>query len=318
MSFWSTTTIKERVAAEKLINPYLETAAIHCAYELMVSPEFAVTPEATRQVLSKDQQIVIPPGQFGLLMTTEHVTIPKDTIGLISIRASIKFKGLVNVSGFHVDPGFSGRLKFSVYNAGSKDIVIDPERRIFMIWFCSLDKEVEDPYVNRPNQNSISDEDVMRMRGQVASPGQLQEEINSIRAKINDTERDLEHKFNELKTVRAKVDEFQQKLAGAQSLQEQINRMMWALVGAVIVGAATAIWTALRPASQPPQSPTTHDSGLTTATAPAMPTTSSAPALTTPTVPTVPSAPATTATAAPEGRKIPANQADAGAPHQQP
>ena len=73
-------------------------------------------------------QLVIPPGQFGLLITEEVVQVPMDAIAFISIKAGIKFRGLVNVSGFHADPGFSGKLKFAVYNAGSQRLVLDRVR----------------------------------------------------------------------------------------------------------------------------------------------------------------------------------------------
>ena len=60
------------------------------------------------------QNLVIPPGQFGLILTNEVVTIPNDLIGFISIKAKIKFRGLINVSGFHVDPGFHGHGIFTL------------------------------------------------------------------------------------------------------------------------------------------------------------------------------------------------------------
>ena len=65
--------------------------------------------------------------------------MPDTAIAFISIRASIKFKGLINVSGFHVDPGFRGQLRFAVYNAGSSEIDLDQDERVFMIWFADLD-----------------------------------------------------------------------------------------------------------------------------------------------------------------------------------
>ena len=51
-------------------------------------------------------------------MTKESIEVPLDALGLISIRSKYKLKGLINVSGFHVDPGFRGSLVFAVYNAG--------------------------------------------------------------------------------------------------------------------------------------------------------------------------------------------------------
>ena len=128
---------------------------------------------------------MIPPGQFCLLLTEEKVFIPNNAIGLISIKAGVKFRGLINVSGFHVDSGFQGRLKFSVYNAGSQNIVLQRKQRVFLLWFCDLDRTTSDTYKGtRINQSEISTEDVMRMQGEIASPGQLRKEIQEVQTNV--------------------------------------------------------------------------------------------------------------------------------------
>src|SRR6516225_6237147 len=151
MSFWSSQTLKTRMQAEQLVEPYDENRVVHCAYEMGVGAEAFVTsnPSDKTQVPT-GAKIVIPPGQFGLLVTRETVHIPTNAIAFISIRAGIKFQGLVNVSGFHVDPGYRGQLKFAVYNAGSRTIVLDQDQRVFMIWFADLDHTDEAPYPDRP------------------------------------------------------------------------------------------------------------------------------------------------------------------------
>ena len=45
-----------------------------------------------------------------------------------------KLSGLINISGFHVDPGFEGRLKFSVYNAGTADVLLRYKDPIFILF----------------------------------------------------------------------------------------------------------------------------------------------------------------------------------------
>jgi dCTP deaminase len=48
------------------------------------------------------------------------------------MKFKIKQRGLVNVSGFHVDPGYSGKLLFSVYNAGPRSIVLTRGEPVFV------------------------------------------------------------------------------------------------------------------------------------------------------------------------------------------
>src|SRR5262249_32473696 len=124
-------------------------------------------------------------GQFDLLTTREVVTVQVDRIAFISIRAGIKFRGLVNVSGFHVDPGFEGHLKFAVHNAGSQPVVLDQKQPIFVIWFSELDDVADDPSPNKPRgRYIITSDDVTRIQGEVASPAELKKRIDELERKV--------------------------------------------------------------------------------------------------------------------------------------
>ncbi len=57
------------------------------------------------------------------------------------MKAIIKFRGLVNISGFHVDPGWKGRLIFSVYNAGPNHVTLQRGEKAFLIWYSTLDRK---------------------------------------------------------------------------------------------------------------------------------------------------------------------------------
>ena len=96
--------------------------------------------KVTIEHLAPGEGFTIPPGQFAFLVTEEIVTIPSHALAFISIRAKIKFKGLVNVSGFHVDPGYRGQLTFAVFNAGPVTIHLKRGQPIFLIWYANLDQ----------------------------------------------------------------------------------------------------------------------------------------------------------------------------------
>ncbi len=122
--FWSGETLTERLP--KLIEPFVPERVDCAAYTLAIGPEVYISPTdqtadpatVTVRKLDKDEAFTIPPGQFAFLLTEEIVSVPADALAFISIRAKTKFRGLVNVSGFHVDPGYCGQLTYSVFNAG--------------------------------------------------------------------------------------------------------------------------------------------------------------------------------------------------------
>jgi dCTP deaminase len=117
-----------------------------------------------------------------LLLTEERVNIPLHKIAFISIKASIKLRGLINVSGFHVDPGFKGNLVFSVYNAGVTPISLEKSDPYFLIWFADLqlaDNETTTYDGEHKNQSSILLKYVdPLLMAELASPNVLLEKIN--------------------------------------------------------------------------------------------------------------------------------------------
>lgn len=146
MTFWSSQTLEDNLG--RLID-HPDKDMVDCnALTLRVGPEVYVTPGLeqtspsthTRQMLEARGPITVPPGRFAFLMTEEKVTIPPEVMGFISIKATYKLRGLVNVSGFHVDPGWSGRLIFTVFNAGPATIHLERGLPVFLLWIADLDE----------------------------------------------------------------------------------------------------------------------------------------------------------------------------------
>jgi len=187
MPFWTTQRIREALKGENppILKPNFEHLNNAC-YELALGTEAFITSTAdTKRIHKPGEQVRIPPGQLALLITEEELCIPLNVLAFISIKASKKISGLINVSGFHVDPGFRGRLKFSVYNAGSESIILGVGERLFPIWFYQLPEENDDEYVGRhKGQMSITPEDVMQLQGEVASPAALKKEIDDLRTTV--------------------------------------------------------------------------------------------------------------------------------------
>jgi dCTP deaminase len=229
MSFWSTEKLEEKQKQKNLITPYRRQHLQHAAYELSLGTEAFITSDGvqTKRALSVGEQIEIPPGQFALLITSEIVRVPNDAIGLISIKASIKFLGLINISGFHVDPGFTGRLKFSVYNAGSRSILLACGDPVFLIWFSSLDRFTEDAYNGvHANQEEISCKDVMDIKGEIASPAALLKKIHDLR----------EDHGRDIATIRKTVDFWKTVIIGISITV--IGGIIAAVVAGIILSGA--------------------------------------------------------------------------------
>lgn len=206
MPFWSSETVKLRVPKEGLIDPYEEGQVMRGAYELRVGAQAYITSNTgERTKLSDGERIVIPPGQFGLLVTKETVRVPNDAMAFLSIKSTTKLQGLVNVSGFHVDPGYNNTLKFAVYNAGPQKIYIDQDQPMFLIWYAALDQVTVDLYKPRPGlSKDITAEDVKRIAGDVASPAELKMQLDKLKddfdKRLHELETESEKRLHKLET----------------------------------------------------------------------------------------------------------------------
>lgn len=150
MSFWSSQTLESRLP--NLIEPFYKERIDSASYELSLGEEVYISPlpdtphkDRKTTVLKEKEAVVIPPGQFAFLITLEKVSIPENAIAFISMKFGAKAKGLVNVSGFHVDPGYKGRLIFAIFNAGPLSFQMKYGERLFSLWIADLDHTDERP-----------------------------------------------------------------------------------------------------------------------------------------------------------------------------
>jgi dCTP deaminase len=155
-------------------------------YNLRLGDEVYVTTERLpKKLTSFNDTVVIKPGEFGILLTHEYIYVPQDLMGFISLRFRYKQLGLVNVSGFHVDPGFRGKLIFSVYNNGPNNIVLRYKEPIFMIMFEKLKKTVEVPYRGKfASLEHIPVEVVTSLSGPAVSVLHLNKKIQSLEVQV--------------------------------------------------------------------------------------------------------------------------------------
>src|SRR5439155_1299447 len=119
MSFLSRSEILEyatRVDGSKLFRENFEESCLQqCSYDLRLGEEaYLVGERAPRRLSRREPYLRLPPGHFAILTTHERLDVPADLVAFITLRNGYKMEGLLNVSGFHVDPTFKGLLRFAV------------------------------------------------------------------------------------------------------------------------------------------------------------------------------------------------------------
>jgi len=187
MSFWSSQTLRSRLPS--LIEPFNEDQIESASYQLCLGEEVYISPlpdtplkERKKIPLSEKDTVPIPPGQFAFLITSEQIEVPNNALAFISIKFKFKSKGLINVSGLHVDPGYRGKLIFAVYNAGPLHLHIERGEKVFSIWYADLDKEDDNPR-NKIGYSSIPP-DLMNSPDLVSSLPYLVKRLDELEKKV--------------------------------------------------------------------------------------------------------------------------------------
>ena len=194
---WSRQTIERRAKDELLIadeggeSLFDERRLDPGSYRLAIGREVYISPAKAKEkasvtLLGEREGFFIPPGQFALLLTEEVVKVPPDSFALIALRTRTKFKGLVNVSGFHADPGYNGRLIFAVFNAGPGDVHLRQGDELFTISFLSLDATTDRPRKDADRLLHIPSEIITPIAGEVQSFAGLKESIDEVQDDLGD------------------------------------------------------------------------------------------------------------------------------------
>ena len=153
-------------------------------YEIYVSPTAEATDPGTKSIvrLKNEEAFTIPPGQFAFILTKEVVKVCLDEIAFISMRAKTKYRGLVNVSGFHVDPGFKGHLTFAVFNAGPVAVHLRQGQPIFLIWYADISDPVSEP--REPGPWRIESDWISGIGGKLHSLASLASSVTEVEQKL--------------------------------------------------------------------------------------------------------------------------------------
>jgi len=147
---------------------------------MSLGPEVYLSGEKRKRHLRENEIVQVSPGQLAVFLTEETLSIPTHAMGFISLKSRAKLPGLINVSGFHVDPGYQGRLMFTVYNAGTETCTFARGDRLFLLWIADMD-QASDPYRGK-NQGlqSIRSDVIERLTAKGASPAELERRITAL------------------------------------------------------------------------------------------------------------------------------------------
>jgi dCTP deaminase len=150
---------------------------------------------APRKLTEAFPYLTLKPGQFAILTCHEKINLQKGDVqkgersymAFIAVRTTFKMQGLVNISGFHVDPTHQGTLLFAVQNVGPIDILLKYLEPTFTIFFAPVEGDIGDPrdvekgVRFKPKLEGIRLQDVQSLGGGSVTISELRKEITDLR-----------------------------------------------------------------------------------------------------------------------------------------
>lgn len=95
------------------------------------------------------RKALIQPGEVVYVLTKEKVNLPSNMYMSLSANRGMSEYGVLTLGGFAVDPGYSGRLMFGLYNYSSTPFTLIPNSKLIGGIFYQL------------NENEVIDTDIL-------------------------------------------------------------------------------------------------------------------------------------------------------------
>jgi deoxycytidine triphosphate deaminase/uncharacterized protein YoxC len=193
-------------------------------YDFVLSEEFLKSDFKSPKKMSdltayEKREAVINPGEVVYVLTKEKINIPNDMYMHLSANRGMSEYGVLTLGGFAVDPGYSGKLMFGLYNYSSTPFTLIPGEKLVGAIFYRFDeeearsiKEIKAPKsINRfpPRLVSIID------KYSPVGLSSLEDSIKAIKEQMEVLRQDLNKNKDELYDLRRLV----------QDTQEQTNKM---------------------------------------------------------------------------------------------
>lgn len=217
------TKIRELVEEGKIIENGSISNCGPLKYDFTLSDEilksdFSTPVKLTDLSVEERRNALIQPGEVVYVLTKEKVNLPTSMYMSLSANRGMSEYGVLTLGGFAVDPGYSGRLMFGLFNYSSTPFPLMPGSKLIGGVFYLLDANETIDSDALENHKPI-DEFPARLVNIISkySPtgmSSLEESIKAISKQVDALNKELNNNKDELYNLRHLV----------QDTQEQTNR----------------------------------------------------------------------------------------------
>ncbi len=164
------------------------------------------------------RKALIQPGEVVYVLTKEKVNLPSNMYMSLSANRGMSEYGVLTLGGFAVDPGYSGRLMFGLYNYSSTPFTLIPNSKLIGGIFYQLNENevIDTDLLERPKPIDEFPARLVSIISKYSPTGMssLDESIKAISKQMEALKEEFNKNRDELFSLRHLV----------QDTQEQTNR----------------------------------------------------------------------------------------------
>jgi dCTP deaminase len=139
-----------------------------CSLDLHIGEIFqpGVKPGRPGSAANPKSELILRTGQTAIIATEESIHLPGDYAGFGFPPSHISARALLMTNPGHVDPGYGGKLQFTVINMGRADYILRHKDLIVTLLIFQLASQVDaDYHVRDPNRGTagIEQTDIDRL-----------------------------------------------------------------------------------------------------------------------------------------------------------
>ena len=181
--------IKQKVENDELIIENFDPTKLSPAsYDAKLGKTGYTTESRARIDIENAGHVIIKAGDFAIVTSFETFEIPMDIAGHIGLRSYYTRKGMIQLSGPQLDPGFKGIIIIGLFNASPRDIMIPYKEALISLEFIKLIEPAKVGYTGKyQDQYSIPAPDLewlIESKGVTFS--QVALELSSLSKNVND------------------------------------------------------------------------------------------------------------------------------------
>ena len=168
--------------------------------------------------IEERRKALIQPGEVVYVLTKEKVNLPSDMYMSLSANRGMSEYGVLTLGGFAVDPGYSGKLMFGLFNYSSTPFALMPGSKLIggVFYQLSEDESVNIKEFEIPKTINEFPARLISIISKYSPTGMtsMEESINTISKQIVAIKEEINRNKDELFSLRHLV----------QDTQEQTNR----------------------------------------------------------------------------------------------